>query len=293
MRVRTNGVELEVEITGKGEPLLLVMGLGAQLIHWPDELVGHLVERGFQVIRFDNRDVGLSSKHDGRVEDLRLLIGQRMLGREVAAPYTLVDMADDAAGVLDVLGIPSAHVAGVSMGGMIAQTLALAHPHRVRSLTSIMSSTGARRHLFAKPRAAAMLLRPAPRTRDEAVEGQLAFFRAVSGTVHRADEARVRDVAARAYDRCFYPAGFVRQLAAILASGDRGPALRFVRAKTTVLHGGDDPLILPAAGRATAAAIPGARLRIIEGMGHDLPRSTWSLLGDEIVEVARRSGARP
>ncbi len=274
---------------GQGEPLLLVMGLGAQLVHWPDGFCREMVARGFRVIRFDNRDTGLSSKIKARVADLRVLMGKRMLNRPFETPYSLLDMADDTVGLLDELGLPSAHVAGVSMGGMIAQTMAITHPQRVRSLTSIMSGTGRRRYLLAKPRALAMLLKPGPRNRDEAIEGEVNFFRVCGGIrEHAADEPMARDIAARAYDRCHHPSGFLRQMAAILNTPDRGPALRYVRVPTTVVHGSIDPLILPGAGKATAEAIPGARFRLIENMGHDIPPSTWRAIAEEIVNVAGR-----
>jgi pimeloyl-ACP methyl ester carboxylesterase len=288
------GIELEYEdFGGSGEPLLLVMGLGAQMIHWPDGFCRELSARGFRVLRFDNRDVGLSSKMKGRVQDVRLLMGKRFLGRPFETPYTVLDMADDAAGLLEALAIPAAHVVGVSMGGMIAQTMAITHPQRVKSLTSIMSSTGRRRYLLAKPRAAAVLLRSGPKNRQEAIDNEVSFFRTCGGVrEHAADEPLVRDIAARAYDRCHYPSGFIRQLAGVLATPDRAPALRYVRVPATVIHGSVDPLILPMAGRATAEAIPGAKFRLIEDMGHDIPPSTWRPIAEEIVQVAGRSNVR-
>ncbi len=294
-RAATNGIELEYEVFGEGEPLLLIMGLGAQMILWADDFVESLVKRGFRVIRFDNRDTGLSSKIPVRVGDPRKLMALRVLGRPVPAPYTLRDMAGDAVGLLDHLGIDRAHVVGASMGGMIAQTMAIEHPHRVQSLVSIMSSTGARRHLISKPKALAALLRPRPADRAQAIAGAVAFFEACGGTTHRPDSEWLRETAGRAYDRAFNPAGFVRQLAAILASGTRRDLLRSVRAPTTVIHGTVDPLILPHAGKGTAAAIRDARFVPISGMGHDMPRSTWPLIGDEIERVrdrARSAGGR-
>jgi len=289
----STGIELEYESFGEGEPLVLVMGLGAQLVHWPDGFCAELVGRGFRVIRYDNRDIGLSSKMKGRVPDLRLLMGKRMLNQKFDTPYSLLDMADDAAGLLDALGLASAHIAGVSMGGMIAQTLAITHPQRVRSLTSIMAGTGRRRYLLAKPRALGQLLRPGPKNRDEAIAGEVNMVRVVGGVrAHAADLDLLRDIAERAYDRCYHPGGFLRHLAAILAAPDRGPALHYVRVPTTVVHGSVDPLILPFAGRATAAAIPGARFRLIEDMGHDIPPSTWRPIADEIGSVAARAAER-
>jgi pimeloyl-ACP methyl ester carboxylesterase len=291
-RIHANGIELEYESLGKGEPLVLIMGIGTQMIAWPDDLCAMLAARGFRVIRFDNRDVGLSEKiHGERVGDIRKLMVRGLLGRPVAAPYTLIDMADDVAGLLDGLGVERAHVLGVSMGGMIAQTLAICHPSRVRTLMSIMSTTGQRRYGVGKLSAIRSLVGPAPRDRDEAVQRAEAFYRVCGSTGFPTDWDRVRDLAARAYDRCFYPAGFVRQMAAIVATGSRVHALRFVRAPATVMHGSVDPLIRPAAGRATARAIPGAKLRIIEGMGHDLPAGVWPAIAEEMAELADRANS--
>jgi pimeloyl-ACP methyl ester carboxylesterase len=288
-RAQSNGIELEYEIFGEGEPLLLIMGLGAQMILWPEGLIDRLVARGFRVIRFDNRDAGLSTRMTARVGDPRRMMVRRLLGLPVEAPYLLRDMAADAAGLLDHLGIARAHVVGASMGGMIAQTMAIEHPTRVKSLVSIMSSTGARRHMLSKPRGIKGLLRPAPRNREEAAEGAVAFFRACGGTTHQPDFDWLRVTAGRAYDRAFNPAGFVRQLAAILASGSRLRALASVTAPTTVIHGNDDPLVLPAAGAGTAKAIPGARYVAIDGMGHDLPPSLWGRFAEEIERVRDRA----
>jgi len=287
-RADVHGIELEYEVFGEGEPLLLIMGLGAQMILWPDDFVQSLVRRGFRVIRFDNRDTGLSSKIPIRVGDPRKLMARRVLGLPVPAPYTLREMAGDALGLLDHLGVERVHVVGASMGGMIAQTMAIEHPTRVRSLVSIMSSTGARRHLVSKPSALGALLRERPRDREQAVANAVEFFRSCGGTTHPPDADWVRETAGRAFDRAFNPAGFVRQFAAILASGSRREALRSVRAPTTVIHGTVDPLILPHAGQATAAAIAGARFVPVSGMGHDLPSTTWPLIGDELERVRDR-----
>jgi len=292
-RATINGIELEYEVFGEGDPLLLIMGLGAQMILWSDDFVASLVRRGFRVIRFDNRDTGLSSKFAReRVGDPRKLMARRVLGLPVPAPYTLRDMAGDAVGLLDHLGVERAHVVGASMGGMIAQTMAIHHPRRVASLVSIMSSTGSRRHLVSKPRALRALLRPRPNDRSEAIEGAVAFFEACGGTTHRPDYEWLRETAGRAYDRAFNPAGFVRQLAAILASGSRRDALRTVTAAATVIHGTEDPLILPHAGEGTAASIRGARFVPIPGMGHDMPTTTWPRIGDEIERVRDRLEGR-
>jgi len=289
-KIRANGIELEYESIGEGEPLILIMGIGAQMIVWPDELCRMYADRGYRVIRFDNRDVGLSEKIDGaRPGDIRRMMARSLLGLPVDAVYTLSDMADDVAGLMDALDIDRAHIVGASMGGMIAQTLAITHTARVRTLTSIMSTAGRRRHSFGKLSAIRTLAGPAPRSREEAIANAETFYNVCGSPGFPTDWERVRDTAGRAYDRCFYPRGFVRQMAAILATGSRYHALKFVRAPTTVIHGTHDPLIRPAAGRATARAIPGARLRMIEGMGHDLPEAVWPVLVDEVDRLRART----
>jgi len=288
--VTSNGLELAFESIGDGDPLVLVMGIGAQLTHWRDAFCHQLAARGFRVIRFDNRDVGLSSKlGDARAPDIRKMIVGLLLGRTLQAPYTLLDMADDTAGLLDALDIDRAHIVGASMGGMIAQTMAIAHPHRVKTLTSIMSHPGCVRFMVSDPRALKVLLQRPPRTRSEAMDRAEEFYRAVGSRGFELDLSGTRERAGRAYDRCFYPRGFARQMAAILASGSRREALRYVRAPTQVIHGSVDPLIRPAGGRATARAIPKARLDIVDGMGHDLPEGAWSRIIDAIEANARRA----
>ena len=294
-RARANGIELEYELFGSegGRPLVLIMGLGAQMILWDEEFCAALAARGHRVIRFDNRDVGLSTKIDGwRALDLAAAMAAAALGRPVAAPYTLSDMAADAAGLLDALGIAAAHVVGASLGGMIAQTLAIEHPARVRSLTSIMSTTGDRELPPARPEAAAALLEPPPRDREGAMARAVKVFRTIGSPGFPFDEARVRERAGRSYDRCFPPAGVARQMLAILAAGSRAPALRRVRVPTLVIHGTEDPLVPVAHGIETAALVPGAELLVIEGMGHDLPRAVWPRVIDAIDGVsARAAGA--
>lgn len=291
-RIHANGIELEYEVMGTGEPMVLIMGIGAQLIAWPDGLCKQLVDRGFQVIRFDNRDVGLSSKLEGApITKVSTLLWRALLGLPVDAAYSLVDMADDIAGLLDALELPDAHIVGASMGGMIAQTMAIVHPSRVRTLTSIMSHPGDRLSSLSQPKALRALLGKAPRNRDEAIDRYLTFHRVAGSKGFEVDVDYLRDLAGRAYDRCHYPRGFMRQLAAIAATGDRTRALRFVRAPTLVLHGSDDPLIRPVGGRATARAIPGAELQIIDGMGHDLPRGTWPIISGAIARHVELAGA--
>jgi pimeloyl-ACP methyl ester carboxylesterase len=288
-RVESNGLELEYDVIGRGEPLVLIMGIGAQLIYWQEDFCHQLAERGFRVVRFDNRDVGLSSKLKGRkAPPFPHLLSRSLLGRPIEAPYSLSDMADDTVGLMDALGFERAHVVGASMGGMIAQTLAITHPHRVRSLVSIMSNPGGRRHLVARPRAMKALLQAAPTSREEAMDRAEAFYTICGSTGFERDVSGIRERAGRAYERCFYPQGFVRQMAAIFATGSRQQALKFVRAPTLVIHGSVDPLILPRGGRATAAAIPDSRLEIVEGMGHDLPRGAWPRIIDAITSNARR-----
>jgi pimeloyl-ACP methyl ester carboxylesterase len=302
--VRANGIEIAYESLGEGEPLVLLMGIGAQMVHWPDGFCQLLADRGFRVIRMDNRDVGLSTRFRGqRVPRVRTMITRWALGLPVSAPYTLSDMAADVVGVLDALDIEAAHLLGISMGGMIAQTVAAEHPSRVRTLTSLMSTTGERRGFLTRPRALRALLMPAPRTREQAMDRAVEFFRTVGSATYPSDEAGLRERAGIAYDRGMDPGGFLRHMAAIMASGNRRAALASVRAPTLVIHGSDDPLIHVAGGRATARAIPGARLRIVPGMGHDLPEGLWPLLADEVARHAlvagtvsgspSRDGARP
>ncbi|WP_410613894.1 alpha/beta fold hydrolase [Amycolatopsis sp. lyj-109] len=282
--VRVNGIELCHETFGApgSRPLLLIMGLAAPMIWWDEEFCETLAAQGFRVIRFDNRDAGRSARMRGRAN-----LAQAYLLR--SAPYSLADMADDAAGLLDALGIPAAHVAGASMGGMIAQTLAFRHPARVRSLTSIMSSTGGRLVGRPSPRAMSMLLATPPSTRAQYVETMLRTFRLISSPGYPFDEKRMRDRAERTYDRGVHPGGAIRQLAAIMADRDRTPRLRKVRTPTLVVHGARDPLVHVSGGRATARAIPGADLDVIPGMGHDLPRPVWPRVIAGITRIAARA----
>jgi len=288
---RSNGIEIEYEVIGPrgNRPLLLVMGLGTQMIHWDDALCAQLVAAGHQVIRFDNRDVGGSTKIDGNgMPNVLAAMAAASRGAKVDAPYRLSDMAADAAGLLDALDIEAAHVVGASLGGMIAQTLALEHPGRVRTLTSIMSSTGHPDLPTATPAAAAALFQPAPPDRAGNIERAVRVFRAIGSPGFPFDETRVRERAARSYDRCFHPAGVARQMLAIVASGSRRDALRQLRVPTLVVHGADDPLVPLACGLDTAESIPGAELLIVEGMGHDLPRAAWPQLVDAVTQLTTR-----
>ena len=284
---QVNGIEIAYETIGDplNPPLLLVMGLSMQLIHWDLELCEQLAERGFWVIRFDNRDSGHSTQIDARVPNLR----RAMLGIHVEAPYLLSDMADDAFGLMDHLGIEAAHVVGASMGGMIAQTMAINRPERVLSLTSIMSTTGDRRAGRPKLRVFGILMRRAPQDREGYIESFMRTFKLIGSPGFPFDEERGRELAAATYDRGHQSAGTGRQLAAILASGDRTQQLRSLKVPTTVVHGQADPLVPFRGGRATAAAIPDARLIAIPGMGHDLPREIWPQLVDAVAETAGRA----
>jgi pimeloyl-ACP methyl ester carboxylesterase len=285
-RATANGIEIEYEVIGDeaGSPLLLVMGLGAQLVAWDEEFCDLLARRGFRVVRFDNRDVGLSSKVDGPLPDILACLQ----GDASSANYTLHDMADDAAGLLDVLGIERAHVVGASMGGMIAQTLAIRHPDRVLTLCSIMSTTGDRSVGQPTPEAMQELLRPVSQTRDDYIEMSVNASRVIGSPGFAFDEERARARAARAWDRCYHPMGVARQLAAIMASGDRTGLLADVRVPALVVHGDGDPLVTPSGGEATARAIPGAELLVIEGMGHDLPPPVWPQVVDAIAQNASK-----
>ena len=265
------------------ETLLLVMGLGMQMVGWDEELCRQLAERGFHVVRFDNRDTGLSSKIGGRVN-----VTAGMLGFTGSAVYTLDDMAADAAGLLDHLEVERAHLVGASMGGMIAQKLAATRPDRTRSLCSIMSGTG-RRGLTVTPRLDALrllLTRPAS-AREDFIEGMERVFAVIGSPDYPPDRERIRERAALSYDRCFHPAGSARQLMAVLASGNRTDELARITAPTVVIHGAADRLVPPRAGRDTADAIPGARFELIDGMGHDLPRELWPRFSELIADNAR------
>lgn len=295
-QVTANGIRIAYESHGDpADPaLLLIMGLGMQLIHWPIELVEALVARGFHVIRFDNRDVGLSEKfgHAG-VPDMRSVIVRRVLGMSARVPYSLADMARDAAGLLDALGIARAHVVGASLGGMIAQLLAAEHGDRVLTLTSVMSTTGNLRLPMARRDAAKVLFERLPpgATIDQAIERSVRVARTIGSPAWPAAEARLRARATAAFTRSHYPQGIGRQLAASIADGDRRQRLKRITAPTLVIHGTADPLVPVAGGRDTAAHIPGARLHEIEGMGHDLPLELIGTLADLIAGHARAGAA--
>jgi len=288
--------ELSFEVEDLGDPsappLLLIMGLGAQLVHWPDPFCQLLVERGFRVIRFDNRDIGLSSGlvHRG-FPRVKRLIGRALLGLPRQAPYRIADMARDAIGVLDGLGIERAHVVGASMGGMIAQRVAIDFPERVLSLTSLFSSPRAIN--LSKPRAIKVLLSPPPRDRASGIQRSMDVFNALRGPRFEFDEDLHRELAALVYDRAApIQGGAARQLAAIMASPRRDAGLRQLQVPTLVIHGTADPLIPVRAGHLTARLVPGARLHLVEGMGHHLPPGAWEELTREITSHVRAQAPR-
>jgi len=288
---RVGDVELAYETFGDASrpAVLLVMGLATQMLGWRAGFCAELADRGFHVVRYDNRDVGRSTK----LSDHRPPTPAQLIRRDKkAAAYTLADMADDGVGLLDVLGIDRAHVVGASMGGMIAQTIAFRHPDRVLSLASIMSNTGARWTGQPSLSLYGTLLKRAPREREGYVEHQMQVFAKTGSPGFPRDEADLRELATSSYERGHDPAGAGRQLAAIIASGDRTADLARIRVPTVVIHGTKDKLVSPSGGRATAKAITGARLVRIEGMGHDLPRPVWPRIIDAIAENAARAEER-
>jgi pimeloyl-ACP methyl ester carboxylesterase len=284
-----DGVDVAWDAFGDphARPLLLVMGLGLQMIAWDERFCDALAARGFYVVRFDNRDAGLSTHFTAYGDPNPLAVWDELRKkRPVTPPYRLVDMAADAVAVLDDAGIRAAHVVGVSMGGMIAQELAIDHPERVLTLTSVMSTTGDPSVRGPSFETMAALLKPFPSDREGVVDRSVEVARTLHGPGFAFDEETVRRIGARSYDRAFDPGGVRRQLIAIWLSGDRTPALRQLHVPALVVHGDADPLVPIDGGRATAAAIPGARLDVIPGMGHELPRAIWPRLIDEIARLA-------
>ena len=287
-----NGITLEYETHGNpaNPPMLLIMGLGAQLTLWPIELVDALVERGYFVIRHDNRDIGLSTKFsESGVPDMANVVMALMSGKKPDVPYTLSDMAADAVAVLDAAGVAKAHIVGASMGGMIAQLVAVEHPDRVLSLTSIMSTTG--NPAVPPARAEAMAALTAPMAPDADLATILTrgamVSKAIGSPGYPADDARLRANVERDYNRSFHPTGAMRQMAAIVADGDRRARLKGVTAPTLVIHGADDPLVPVEGGRDTASAIAGATILEVPGMGHDLPLALVDTIADAIAGHAR------
>jgi pimeloyl-ACP methyl ester carboxylesterase len=293
--VRANGIDICYEIFGDAdaEPMLMIMGLGAQMIHWEEDFCRQLAGRGFRVIRFDNRDIGKSSKlTGGRPVTPFELFKLRFLRIPIAAPYKLTDMALDVTGLMDALGTKSAHLVGISMGGMIAQEIAISSPERVRSLTSIMSTTGNPRLSSPTRQATAVLLGPRPTTKDEFVARFQRTWKTLRVGSFPEDEALDRSRAERIFERGINPAGSARQLRAVLASGNRKQRLALVKAPTLVIHGTLDPLVRPDGGTDTAASIRGAKLLMIEGMGHALPIPMWPQIIDAIDRHAHGTAAQ-
>jgi pimeloyl-ACP methyl ester carboxylesterase len=287
-QVDSNGIQIEYETFGKPDSpaLLLIIGLADQLISWDEKLCHQLAEKGHYVIRFDNRDAGLSSKIEEAGEpDIMKIIEALMKGETIDPPYTIEDMAADTVGLMDALGIEKAHICGMSMGGMIAQTIALNYPKRVLSLISIYSGTGDPEEPQPKPEAMQLLLTPSPEERDAYIKFGVKLFTTISGPGFPYDEEWLRRHMAQAYDRSFCPQGAARQLVAIFTQKNRKPALKSLATPTLVIHGSDDPLVRVECGKNTAAAIPGAKLMIIDGMGHDLPHDgAWPQIIDAIVD---------
>ena len=293
-QLTANGITIEYDERGSGDPLLLIMGLGAQMTRWPEGFCDRLAARGFRVIRFDNRDIGLSSKMDeAGLPDMAAVFTAFAAGQRPAVAYDLDDMARDAAGVLDALEIERAHIVGASMGGMIAQLVAADHSGRTLSLTSIMSTTGNRDLPTGTPEAMAALSTPAPNPKDdlEAFLSHGVKTARIIGSPDHIDEAALRERMAADAERSYYPAGFMRQYAAVLASPDRRPKLKGIKVPTMVIHGEVDALVNVAGGRDTADNIPGAELKIIPGMGHDVPMAFWDEMVDAIASVAEKAWA--
>jgi pimeloyl-ACP methyl ester carboxylesterase len=289
-QLTANGINLEYDSFGdqRGRPLLLVMGLGGQLIHWRDDFCEMLADRDHFVIRFDNRDAGLSDKfgHLG-VPDMMELAGRLLAGEPANASYSLDDMAADAFGLLDALDVEAAHICGASMGGMIVQAMALNAPHRVRSLTSIMSSTGNPELPPSTDEAMAAMLSPAASNRDEAIERSLNVSSVIGSPAYPTPEDQARARAAEGYDRAFYPEGVARQMAAIAAHGNRRPALEELELPALVIHGEADPLVPVEGGHDTHQALKGSRLMLVEGMGHDLPEPLWPQIVSALDKLTR------
>jgi pimeloyl-ACP methyl ester carboxylesterase len=285
-KVNANNIEIVYDTFGdpSSPPILLIMGLGSQMILWDEIFCKEIASNGYWVIPYDNRDVGLSTKFDeAEIPDPMDLFQKIMQGEELSVPYTLIDMAKDAVGLLDALELQTAHLVGVSMGGMIAQTIAISFPERVRTLTSIMSSTNDPELPQPKPEAMAILMTAPPADRMENIENSIQTWKLLNGPVNPLDEQLIRERSARAFDRCYYPQGTARQLAAILASGSRKEALKQLNIPTLVIHGDIDPLVPVEGGKDTAAAIPNSRLLIIKGMGHNIPPQVAPQIIEAIV----------
>ena len=292
-QVNTNNITVEYESFGsKSDPtILLIMGLGMQLIAWPEPFCRDLAERGFQVIRFDNRDTGCSTKFDNaKAPGVVSLLLRSALRLPIRVPYTLRDMAADAAGLLTALEVAEAHIVGASMGGMIAQNLAVQFPERVRTLTSIMSTSGHRALPGADPLVSRHIFRARPTnaTREAVIAHNMRTIELIGSPTYPVDEETRREMCTLSFDRCFFPSGFFRHVAAIIEDGDRRDRLQQITAPTLVIHGREDPLVPLAGGIDTAEHVDGARLEVIDGMGHNLPPALWPRLIDSITANAAR-----
>ena len=288
-----NSINIEYESFGdSSDPvILLIMGLGMQMIAWPEQFCSELASRGYRVIRYDNRDTGFSTKFDDKkTPNVASLVMRSLLRLPIRVPYTLVDMADDAVGLLDALGVDTAHIVGASMGGMIAQNVAARHPQRVSSLTSVMSTSGHRslpgpdrlvsRHIFLSGRNVD--------DREAVIARSMRTIELIGSPAYPVDEEKRREMGAMSFDRCFFPSGFVRHVGAIIKDGDRRSRLRTIAAPTLVIHGREDPLVPLAGGIDTAKHIPGAQLEIIDGMGHNFPVELWPQIIGLIADHGRR-----
>jgi pimeloyl-ACP methyl ester carboxylesterase len=284
-----NGIQIEYETFGEpsSPALLLIIGLGSQLIHWQEEFCQKIADEGYYVVRYDNRDAGLSTKFEGLgTTEIVEKMGALFSGQTVSTPYTIEDMADDAAGLLDALKIEKAHICGMSMGGFIAQTFAINNPSRTLSLTSIYSHCGNRSEFIPTQEAMEAMMEPVPAERERYIEYVVAFFKLIYGGGLPFDEEFHKKIAARAYDRSFCPDGTLRQYLAIMVQKDRGEALGKLKVPSLIIHGDDDPLVPLVGGKATAEAIPEADLMIIQGMGHVLPNlnAYWDDIKDALVK---------
>ncbi len=291
MRVKANGTETEVEITGpdSGPPLVIIQGYASQMTSWPEEYHQALAAAGIRVIRFDNRDTGLGHKHDGILPDMRAVAAAMKEGTKPPVPYTLNDMADDVAALLDTLEIKSAHISGASMGGMIAQLVAIRHPEKTRSLISLMSTTSDPSLPRSDPAAQeALMARPPAEDKDSVADHATKTRLVIASPGYPEDQAQVRARFARNYDRSYYPQGAIRQWAAVMATPPRTEQLKRLNVPTLVLHGDADILIKPEAGRHTAECIKGAELKIVEGWGHNMPIAAVPVTAGPIVDFIRR-----
>jgi len=290
--ITANGIQIEYDTFGEksGRPILLIIGIGAQLTLWSEEFCQQLVNSGHYVICFDNRDTGLSTKiEEAGIPNLMEAMNKVMRREKLEASYTYDDMADDAVGLLDALGIEKAHICGMSMGGAIAQTIAINHPSRVLSLIPIFGPTGNSKLPQPKPEILGLLMTPPPVEREPFIEQTMNLFRAFAGSGYELEESWLRDYTEKGYDRAFYPQGMARQFLAGLAHGSRSRRLKTVTAPTFVIHGDEDPIVAVENGRDAAECIPGAELMIIKGMGHDMPyRGAWGQIAEAIAEHTRK-----